>query len=387
MRFAKDGNLVVLSAANFFARYHNFLIAFVISTFLAGFMSEVMLGWVIAGVSTVVALSLIVMPKVFDRSGTRRVLVVFGLLEMAIVIGLTLAHSAFPAGILFALQGICAYNMFLGLDLLLEAHTTDEKKTGHFRGLFLVLANASVLAATLSIAYILNDHNYNDVFLIAAAAVAPFTMLAASLPSISRVPGMHTSFKVHTFKEIWNRQSLLTTMAAHFLLLVFFSWTIYYLPLYLLEHVGFSGKTTFLLMTLSVVPYLLLEYPIGVIADSYLGEKEIAFAGYIIMAAGTVLISFIGGMALLPWILIILLANIGGAMAEVSTETHFFKHVAVTDLNIISAFRMLRPLSAILAPLIASITLLLVPFQGIFIVFGAFLLLGIPLVLAMTDTR
>ncbi|MDE2078830.1 MAG: MFS transporter [Patescibacteria group bacterium] len=387
MQLVRDEELAVLSTANFFSRYHYYLIAFVTSTFLAGFLSTITLGWVIAGISTAITLSLAVMPKIFDRAGTRRILVLLGLLEISIVIALTLVASAAPAAVLLALQGMCSYNIFLGLDLLLQAHTTDEHKTGHFRGLFLALTNTSVLAATFTISVVLHDHNFAEVFLMAAAAAVPFTLLAASLPSISHVAGMHTSFKMHTFREIWNRPSLLTTMCAHFLLLVFFAWMMFYLPLYFYTAIGLSATWTFLLMTLSLLPYMLIEYPIGVIADNYIGEKEMALGGYVIMILGTAFIAYVNGTALLPWIAVVLFGNVGGAMVEVTTETHFFKHVAVTDSNIISVFRMLRPLAAILAPALASLALFFVSFQNLFLVFGVILCCGIPFVLAMHDTK
>lgn len=386
MAFFKAEPLAELSAANFFARYHHYLVGLIISTFLAMFMSDIAVGWVLAGASTATALSLIFMPGVFNRRGTKRVLVTFGLVEMVIVMSLSLATSGAVAAILFALEGMCAYNMFLGLDILLEAQTTEEGKTGHARGLFLVLANLSVLAASLSLSFILHDHNYRDVFLIAAASLAPFTLLAMSLPSVSRVPGTHSSFH-HTLREIFRRVSLFPTMAAHFLLLMFFAWEIYYLPLYLYEHIGFSWQVVALIFAASLIPYILMEYPIGMLADSRFGEKEFAFVGFLIMAGGIMLFSQAVDMAIVPWIALVLIANIGGAMVEVSTETHFFKRVGVTDTDLISTFRMLRPLSAIAAPLVASLSLLFVPFQFLFVVFGCVLLLGLPLVLSMTDTR
>jgi hypothetical protein len=48
---------------------------------------------------------------------------------------------------------------------------------------------------------------------------------------------------------------------------------------------------------------------------------------------------------------------------------------------------MTRPLAAIVAPALASLALLVLPFQDIFIFFGAVLMLGVPLVIAMHDTR
>lgn len=386
MQFARRGEFAILSAANFVARYHNYLIGLVISSFLAGFMSEEALGWVISGASAVAALSLVAMPTAFDRSGTKRVLVILALLEISVIFGLTLAEDAMTAAFLFALQGICAYNMFLGLDILLQAHTTDGRKIGHARGIFLVLANAAILAASFSVSFILTDHNYRDVFLIAAAAVVPFTLLAMSLPSISRVPGTHASFK-HTFREIVRRVSVLPTMSAHFLLLMFFAWNIYYLPLYLYQHIGFSWRDVGIIFGISILPYLIIEYPVGLIADDFLGEKEMAFLGYLIMIAGTALFSFIPSASFPWWVGAVILASVGGAMVEASTETHFFKHVTVTDTDMIGSFRMLRPLAAIIAPIIASLALLFVPFQYLFLIFAAVLCAGLLFVLSMTDTQ
>ncbi|MBV9349493.1 MAG: MFS transporter [Patescibacteria group bacterium] len=385
MKFSKDA-LARLSTGNFFARYHHYLIGLVISTFLAGFLSDIALGYVIAAASFTTALSLIVMPRIFYRSGTRRILVLFGIIEMVISIGLALARSAPVAGILFAIQSMCAYNIFLGLDLLLEARTVDEQKTGHARGIFLALANLSVLAASFSLSFILTDHNFSDVFLIAAAAIVPFTMFAASFPAVSRVPGSHVTFH-HTFREIRQRTSLMPTMLAHFLLLLFFAWEIYYLPLYLYEHVGFSWKDTGFLFGISILPYIFLEFPIGVLADNYFGEKEIALFGFLIMALGIACFAFIGTPDYVAWIAVVLVANLGGAMVEVSTETHFFKRVAVTDADLVSSFRMLRPIAAIVAPLIASAALYFLPFSEIFVLFGLLLLFGVPFTISMRDLR
>ncbi len=387
MPLYKKSRLWALSAGNFCARYHHYLIAFVISTFLAGFMSEVKLGFVIAGASAVIAASLILMPNVFTAYGTKRALMLLGLVEMIIVIGLSLAKSALPATILFTLQGICAYNMFLGLDLLLEAHTIDEQNTGRLRGLFLVCANASVLAASLSLGFILTDHNYGDVFLIAAASLAPFILIAAALPAISRVNApIHISFRT-TVRSIVTRADILPTISAHFLLLMSFMWFIIYIPLHLYNHIGFSWQTIGFLIALSLVPSILFEFPIGIMADLFWGEKEMAVIGFVILILSTAAVSFTATTNIIPWAIAVFFMGLGGAMVEVTTESHFFKRVSAQDAELIGIFRMLRPIAAIVGPAIASIALFFVPFSMIFVVFGVVLILGIPLSLSIVDTR
>src|SRR6185369_4698105 len=196
---------------------------------------------------------------------------------------------------------------------------------------------------------------------------------AATLPSVSKVSGAHTGFH-NAFQEIAKRTSLLPTVLAHSLLLMFFAWEIIYVPLYLYQHVGMSWHLVGFVFAASLVPYVLFEYPLGALADKYFGEKEMAFFGFIIMALGMASFGFIQSTSVFPWIIAVLVADVGGAMVEVSTETHFFKRVSVMDANLVSAFRMLRPFASITAPAIASLLLLVLPFQNIFIAFGLILL-------------
>jgi len=69
------------------------------------------------------------------------------------------------------------------------------------------------------------------------------------------------------------------------------------------------------------------------------------------------------------------------------TETHFFRTVNHNDPSIIGLFRMLRPLSGVVGPVVASLSLLFIPLSSLFIVLGCILFLGIPLGLAIKDFR
>ncbi len=376
-----------LAAANLFSRLHHYLIALVISNYLAQFMNDISLGWVIAGASVVIAASLLVSPRIFTRFGTHRVLVALAIGEIGAVWGLLMAESGAVAAVFFALQGICAYNIFLGLDLLLEAQSTNED-TGRLRGIFLVISNVAVLTASLALSGILADGNFEDVFTVGIALLIPFIALGALfMPKVSHAGvDIHNSI-VYGFREIFQRPSLLPTMIAHFLVLLFFAWEIYYLPLYLKEHLDFSWHLISILFAISVVPYIVFEYPLGKIADKYLGEKEITIAGFFIVAVGFASLSFMTEASPLWWAIFIFIANIGGAAVEIMTEAHFFKRVSVADSNLIGIYQMMRPLSAIAGPALASLALLIVPFPYLFAVFGGILLLGLPVSFALKDTR
>ena len=376
-----------VSTANFLVRFHHYLVAFAITTFLATFIDEVSIGFALAAASAVIAASLFVSPHLFMRFGTKSVLIFLGLAGILSTVGLSVSGHAVFALAMFAIQGVVAYNIMLGLDLLLESRSVNDE-TGRLRGIYLVISNLAVLVSVISLSRILDRGGYDDVFIIAAAFLIPFTIMAAILlPKMSSLSQAKRSPFVATVQRMVSRPQILIISGLHFLVLLFFTWTIYYVPLYLVNHIGFSWEIAGMLITLSVLPYVLFEFPLGRIADLYLGEKEITIVGFVLMSVATATLSFLSDSSLFMWASIIFLGNAGGAAIEVMTETHFFKLVSVEDGDMIGVFRMLRPLSAIVGPILASLALLAVPFYLLFSFFGAFMILAIPLLAMMKDSR
>ncbi len=381
----RNKGVLLLSIGNFLVRFHNYLILFTVSTFLASFMDERAVGVVLAAIATLVGLNLLRMPALFARFGPKRLLVILGILEAATVMGLSVVQTGILPVILLVFQGVFASSIFLGLDLLLECQTTSEKKTGHLRGMFLVFANTAVLAASIALGSVMNDHNYEDLFFLAAVSLVPFVLLSTAFPAVSHAVSRTETSLREAVMRIQTRADLFPTILAHFLLLLFFSWSFLYLPLYLHEHVGFSWKSVGYLLALTLSPYVVLEYIVGSVADSRLGERKIVIAGFTLMILAMGSFAFIGSAGLLWWALAFLVGGVGGALAEVATEAHFFRLVSVLDGEVISVFRMLRPLSVVVGPLMASFALLFLPFSGIFIFFALILILGIPVSLRLVD--
>jgi MFS family permease len=135
-----------------------------------------------------------------------------------------------------------------------------------------------------------------------------------------------------------------------------------------------------------LLPFILIEIPAGKIADRWIGEKELLLAGFIIMALSTMVIPFIGTASFILWTTILFVTRIGASLVEIMTESYFFKHVKGDDANIISFFRMTRPLAYIAGPIAAIIALQFFPFQYIFLVLGIIMFLGLKYSLALKDT-
>jgi predicted MFS family arabinose efflux permease len=132
---------------------------------------------------------------------------------------------------------------------------------------------------------------------------------------------------------------------------------------------------------------LLIQSFVGKIADTKLGEKEMLSFGFILMSFFTILISFVTSANISLWIAILFMTRVGAAMVEIMTETHLFKRIDSNDLNIISLFRITRPLAGVLGAVTGTFFLQIISFQMLFFILGGIVLYGLRYSLSITDTR
>jgi len=176
-------------------------------------------------------------------------------------------------------------------------------------------------------------------------------------------------------------------MTAHFLLQTFFAWTNVYFPLYLFTELGFSWDSISYIFAFALFAYVIFEWPTGVIADKWLGEKELMALGFLILAVSVSWISFMETTAIWPWMLLMFVTRIGAAFTEATTEVYFFKHTDGGDADTIGFFRLLRPLATVFGAVLGSVALLYLPFNLIFVVLGLTMVPGILVTVALKDTK
>jgi hypothetical protein len=68
------------------------------------------------------------------------------------------------------------------------------------------------------------------------------------------------------------------------------------------------------------------------------------------------------------------------------TETYFFKKVHPKDSELIALFRNASPLSYIIAPIIATLLLLILPIHLLFVVLAFVILIGFGVSIRLKDT-
>jgi membrane protein implicated in regulation of membrane protease activity len=67
----------------------------------------------------------------------------------------------------------------------------------------------------------------------------------------------------------------------------------------------------------------------------------------------------------------------GASFVEITTESYFFKHVNGRNASVISLFRIMRPLSFILMPIVFMLSLNLMSFKASFFVLAIIIFLSI----------
>lgn len=376
----------LLHTANFLAQYHYYVVAYVLSSFLAYYVGVEYVGYVFIASSVVSALVLYAAPPIFRAFGTRNVLTLLTLLEIAVLLGLAVTTNWIAAAVLVAIQGTLTFAIFIGIDLLVEASVSTEQVTGRVRTAFLILSNLAVLLGALSLTFVVEGDQYWRAFVTAAIVLIPFLMCSLwLLPKVS-LPSKEEP-EESALQQFRTNRSLRAITVAHFLLQIFFAWMAIYSPILLFSYEGFSWAEIGTILAIAMLPYIILEYPLGVIADTWLGEKEILIAGFIIIALSLFMVPLAAGASYWVWVALLVFSRVGAAAVEAMTEVHFFRHVSERDAATITAFRTLRPLGNIVGPLIASLTLLLLPLHATFVVFGIVMLLGIPVSRALIDSK
>jgi MFS family permease len=162
-----------------------------------------------------------------------------------------------------------------------------------------------------------------------------------------------------------------------------------YIPIYLHNYIGLPYNVIVgMIIPIALIPFPLFEIFLGRIADKYWGEKEILITGFIIAGFGVMLIPFITSTLWWVWAITLFITRIGASFIELMSESYFYKHVDSRDVSLMSAFRMLRPLSYIFGTIVATAALAILPeFRDLFFVLGIFLLAGVHFSSGLVDTK
>ena len=290
--------------------------------------------------------------------------------------------------VLYVVHAILMPVTLFCLDVFLEKSTKDENTTGSVRGIFLSMAVlASLFSPFISGIIVGENGNYRNVYLISALYLIPVIVLLVARFRSFEDPLYKILSVTKMIHVLRTNKNIFHISSAQFLLRFFFSWMVVYLPIYLHGPVGFSWTEIGIILCVMLIPYILLEVPAGIVADRWLGEKELLLAGFVITGLSTAFLFFIHSHSVLVWGVALFVTRIGAALIESMTETYFFKQIDGNDTSILSIFRMLRPLAYAIGPFTAGMLLLVVDIQYLWLMLGGIMLVGVYNSSVLVDTR
>ena len=274
---------------------------------------------------------------------------------------------------------------WVALDAVLEDFSRDAY-SGRIRGMHLTVMNIGILIAPFLATRILDQYGFPAIFFGSALiymAIFIFTVLGFRRINYrfkEKIAPMAIIRKVRRMPDI------LRIYAVSFVLESFYAAMTVYLPFRLLD-LGFSWLQIGSMYTIMLIPFVVIQYPIGLIADRYSGEREMLLGALVILMISTATVALLVSSSFWWWAAVLFITRIGAASVEVLRDSYFYKHVDGEDGDLIAFFRTSRPAAAIVSSLLMAGLLLFFPVASVFwlvvlLTFGGFFV-----ALRMRDVR
>lgn len=370
--------------------YHTSIVSYSNSSFMEQYVTPTGVGALFTIGSALSVFGFVFISRMLRHTGN--VLLTMWLVLIEILALLTLAVTNHDATAIVAFVVFLTFNplIYLNIDIFSETLIGDEEyDTGKKRGLTLSLISLAALAGPLTMGYLVGDNvaELNDTYLLSAGVFSLFLVIVLLKFRRFQDPLYSEVKVVDTLQRFWQEPDLRNVLVVHFGLQMFFSWMVIYVPLYLATVVGMNWGEIGSIIAVGLFAYLVFEYPIGLIADRYIGEKEMMAVGIMLLAVTASWMSFMTTAGVAAWMMLMFVSRTGASLVEATTESYFFKHTEGSDANVISFFRLTRPLAIVAGSLIGSMALLYLPFNLIFVVLGIVLVPGIFFTMALRDTK
>ncbi|MBP6858654.1 MAG: MFS transporter [Candidatus Pacebacteria bacterium] len=357
------------------------------SSFLSLFADERTVGLIYMAGAVVSILAYLISPYIIRRFGNYATSIGLICIQIGLFWGIISSDSASAIATFFILQAAVVSLIGLSLDIFLETYT-DGHHVGTIRGLYTTVLNASWLIGPLLGGMLINGtDNYRDTYIAALAMLFPLLYLIhRNFPKFKDPTYMHLS-PWQLIKHISSNKNWVKLFSANIILQTFYAWMVIYSPIYLHSTIGFSWEEIGIIFTIMLIPFPLIQYELGKLADKKYGEKEIMALGFFVMGIATIALSLIDSPSVLVWALALFTTRLGAAAIEIMIEVYFFKTVPTRDTATLGMFRITRPISNFIAPVITGAALIFTTHGNLFAVIGVIALLGLYPALTIKDTK
>lgn len=380
-------NLKILYFLGFILAISSALPAYIQSNFLEQFVSLNVLSLFFIAANAGAIFTIILFPKLIKLLSnyflTKITLIIYG----CSLLGLTMTSNSIGALVNIILFTVSSNLLWINMDILVEGFS-ENKQTGKIRAFYFTFINLGWIFSPILSAYLISIGGYSTTFIASAALLVPiFFIFLYQGKNLKDKISYSKEAVITVLKRMWTNTNLRGIFFVALLLNLFFSCAVVYIPIYLHRDLQMDWKILGYIFSLMLIPFLVFEIPAGIIADKYLGEKEILFVGFAIITASLFSFYLISSSAAWIWAGVLFVSRIGAALVEAMREAYFFKIVDAKDVGYINIFRITSPIGYILGASIAIFTLFFFPLKFLFLILTILMLSSFYFVYTLKDTK
>jgi MFS family permease len=321
--------------------------------------------------------------KLVRKWGKSQVFLFALLAKIGILSWLTLIEPSYGSIALLGFYLILNSLEWTMVDVILESFSHDHL-SGRIRGLHLTIFNLGFLCGPFLSAKILASADFRGIFIcILIINALAFILALTGLRKINHQFSQNLKVK-DLIKKVWKRKDILKIYYISFVLEFFYALMVIYTPLYLLD-LGFSWEKIGLIFTFMLVPFVLLQYPAGILADKKIGEKELIVVSILMMAISTGMVYFTRSESLFIWSLVLFLTRIGAALIEILRDSYFYKRISGYDVDLINFFRTSMPLAYVISTFFSGLVFIFLPIKATFLIVAVVVLSALYPALKLVD--
>jgi len=380
-------SLIILYFVGLLIAFSTALPSYIQSNFLTEFVSLETLSLFVIIANAITIFCIIFFPKLIKALTnyflTKIVLVIYAVSLLGMVI-INNPISAFLAIILFT---ISSNLLWINMDVLIESFSNNSS-TGKIRTTYFTFLNLGWIIAPSISSYLVKLGNYQLPFLIAGFLTIPIFFIFLYQGRRLKDKIKYSKEKITTIiKKTWQNKNIRGIFFIALLLQIFYSTAVVYIPIYLHQNMGIDWESLGLMFSIMLIPFLLFEIPAGIIADKYIGEKEILFSGLFILICSLILFYYLKVSTFWVWASVLFMSRTGASLIEAMRESYFFKKVDAEDIGYINIFRTTAPLGYIIGPGLAILTLAFLPLNYLFLVIATISISGFAFIASIEDTK
>ncbi len=381
-------SLLVLYSAGIFLAISSAIPAYINSSFIENSVSVRYVGLFFVMANTATFFSMLFFPNVIRRLGnlfSAKIIILINILSLAV---LMTGPSSIYLFIFFVLMWISSNLIWINMDIFVESFTKNVS-TGKTRAIYFTFMNLGwIVSPFLASRLVVADDYYNFVYLASIIILIIFFIIIISHQKLINKKVKFATTKIKsTMLDFWKNLNLRGVYFVSFFLNLFFNSAVVFIPIYLHTNLGFEWSTLGIMFSIMLIPFILVEIPAGIIADKYLGEKEMMFSGLLILTISLFLFFFVKSTSPFVWGAILFFSRIGAALVEEMRESHFFKIVDAKHVSHINFLRTSYPLGYLVGSGLGVLVLSFYPIQYLFLFLGIIFLASFYFVYIIKDSK